>query len=526
MIEKILVANRGEIAVRIIRTCQEMGIKTATIYSDVDANSLHVQMADEAASCPSVRSYLDMDCILETAQKVGAQAIHPGYGFLSENHFFAAKCQEAGLIFIGPDARAIELMGDKARARETMMAAGVPVTPGSNGIVNSIEEALEIAGKIGYPVLVKAVAGGGGRGMRLARTPEELTGALEAAKSEANTFFSNADVYLEKFLEYCRHVEIQILADHYGQVVYLGERDCSIQRRNQKLIEEAPSPAVSPELRERMGKVAVAAARAVGYSGAGTLEFLLDKYGNFYFMEMNTRIQVEHPVTEFVCGMDLVKKQIQVASGEPLGYTQSMIKMNGWAIECRINAENPETFMPSPGEIKFFRPPGGYGIRLDTAIFNGSVVSPYYDSMVAKLIVYGQSRMEVIKRMLRALAEFEIEGVDTTLSLHQKILADPDFQRGKFTTHYIQEKMEQFKNQKITKNIAVDEEDNVRDSISPGDLTDSGQIDPEIIAVIAAAVTTYGEAGNSNYRITGINPVGKACLPWRLAGLYDLMGRL
>lgn len=519
MIEKVLVANRGEIAIRIIRTCREMGIKTVAIYSEVDTDSLHVRMADEATTFPNVRGYLDMDFIIKIAQETGAQAIHPGYGFLSENHVFAAKCQEAGLIFIGPDAKAIELMGDKARARETMMAAGVPVTPGSNGIVSSADEGLKVAGSIGYPVLIKAVAGGGGRGMRLARTAEELPGAFDGAQSEANTFFKNAEVYIEKFLEDCRHVEIQIVADNYGQVVYLGERDCSIQRRNQKLIEEAPSPAVGPELRERMGKVAVAAAQAVNYSGVGTLEFLLDKYGNFYFMEMNTRIQVEHPVTEFVYGLDLVKEQLKVASGEPLGYTQSMIKINGWAIECRINAENPETFVPSPGEIKFFRPPGGYGIRLDSAIYNGSIVSPYYDSLVAKLIGFGQTRMEAIKRMQRALAEFEIKGVETTLSLHQKILGDPDFQRGKFTTKYMQEKMDKFNTQSTGSMFAQEH----KPEFMQGEEDQS--LNPEIVAVMAAAIAAYGEAGKDSFRIVGTKPINKSCSPWRLAGLYELLGR-
>lgn len=523
MIEKVMVANRGEIAVRIIRTCQEMGIRTATIYSDADKTSKHVQMADEAINCPDVRSYTDMDMIISLTKEVGAQAVHPGYGFLSENHVFAAKCQEAGLIFIGPDAKAIELMGDKARARATMMAAGVPVTPGSNGIVNGVEDALRVAGVIGYPVLVKAVAGGGGRGMRLARTPEELPGAMESAGSEAGTFFGNAEVYLEKFLEDCRHVEIQVLADNYGQVVYLGERDCSIQRRNQKLIEETPSPAVGPDLRERMGKVAVAAAKAVNYSGVGTLEFLLDKYGNFYFMEMNTRIQVEHPVTEFVYGLDLIKEQLRVASGEPLGYNQSAIKANGWAIECRINAEHPETFMPSPGEIKLFHPPGGYGIRLDTAAHAGTIISPFYDSLIAKLIGFGQSRMEVIKRLQRALAEFEIEGVESNLSMHRKILADGDFQRGRFTTNYMVVKMDQFKKQKVSELPMITEVAAMAENPAAPD--EPGALDTELVAVIAAAVAAYGEAGGKSYRIMGIRQTNKAASPWRLAGLYDLMGR-
>ncbi|MHB1651918.1 MAG: acetyl-CoA carboxylase biotin carboxylase subunit [Desulfitobacteriaceae bacterium] len=525
MFKKILVANRGEIAVRIIRTCCEMGVKTVAIYSEVDAQSLHVHLADEAVQAPSVRGYLDMEFVLGTAIQTGAEAIHPGYGFLSENPVFAAKCAQAGVVFIGPEARAIELMGDKARARDTMVSAGVPVTPGTNGVIGSMEEALKVARQIGFPVLVKAVAGGGGRGMRLVRQEEELLSGIESARSEANSSFGNSEVYLEKFLEGCRHVEMQILADNYGEVVYLGERDCSIQRRNQKLIEESPSPAVGPELRVRIGQVAIAAAKAVNYCGAGTLEFLLDKDLNFYFMEMNTRIQVEHPVTELICGLDLIREQIRIAAGEPLGYDQAAIRFNGWAMECRINAEDPHTFMPSPGQIKFYRPPGGFGIRLDSALYPGCAVSPFYDSLIAKLIVHGQNRSEVIARMRRALEEFEIEGVKTTIPFHLRVLAHADFQSGDFDTGFIQQKMADNSSVSASKRNASEVKAIVR--VETGEPLDSpdAEIGPEVVAVISAAITAYGQSQDQEYEIMKINTSGRGCSPWRMAGLYERMGK-
>lgn len=534
LFNKILVANRGEIAVRVMRTCREMGITTVAVYSEVDAKSLHVQLADEAVRTPSVRGYSDMDFMITTALQTGAEAIHPGYGFLAENPAFVDKCAGAGLVFIGPDARAIELMGDKSRARDTMALAGVPVTPGTDGVVEDTLDALRIARRIGFPVLVKAVAGGGGRGMRLAWEEGELGVALAAARSEANSCFGNPEVYLEKYMVGCRHVEIQILADNYGEVVYLGERDCSVQRRNQKLIEESPSPAVDPPLRAEMGRVAVAAAKAVAYRGAGTLEFLLDKDHKFYFMEMNTRIQVEHPVTELVCGLDLVREQIRLAAGEPLGYSQSEICCNGWAMECRVNAEDPETFLPSPGQISFYRPPGGFGVRLDSALFSGYIVSPYYDSLIAKVLVHAQTREEAMARMKRALEEFEVHGVKTTIPFHLRVLAHPDFQKGEFDTGFIAKNMAgggpSAQNhgdirQETTGGGVGQEQDAVQGSpLKVASLP--GRIRPEVVAAISAALRVYGETKNQDYKIRGIQPTGRSCLPWRLAGLYDRMGRI
>lgn len=524
MFKKILVGNRGEIAVRIIRTCREMGIRTVAVYSEVDAKALHVQLADEAVKTPSVRGYLDMDFILAAAKETGAEAIHPGYGFLSENPVFAAKCAEDGLVFIGPDAHAIEMMGDKARARDTMIAAGVPVTPGTDGVIHSSEQALEIAGRIGFPVLVKAVAGGGGRGMRLAHTEEELLSGLESARSEAQSSFGNPEVYLEKYLQGCRHVEMQILADRFGEVVYLGERDCSIQRRNQKLIEESPSPAVNEELRQRMGQVAVAAAKAVNYQGAGTLEFLLDQEGHFYFMEMNTRIQVEHPVTELVSGLDLIKEQIRIAAGEPLGYTQSQIHLTGWAMECRVNAEDPQTFLPSPGQVSFYRPPGGFGVRLDSALYPGYVISPFYDSMIAKLIVHAQNREEVVKRMARALTEFEIQGIKTTIPFHLRVLADPDFQAGRFTTGFIQEKLSSLAS---SQSQGKDDQSAARRlEAAKAENQPVAGIAPETVAAISGALAVIGKTKGEKYQILSIRSSGRVCSPWRMAGLYERMGRV
>jgi len=442
LLKKILIANRGEIALRIIRTCKELGIKTVAVYSEADKYSLHVRFADEAVCIgpgPSKDSYLNIPRIIAAAEITNAEAIHPGYGFLAENAMFAEICESSGIKFIGPTPDAIEAMGDKALAKETMKKAGVPVIPGSDGIVETFEQAREIANEIGYPVMLKAAAGGGGKGMRLVRNDDELENAWQTARAEAEAAFGNPAVYVEKFIERPRHIEIQILADEYGNVIHLGERDCSIQRRHQKLIEESPSPIVTPELREAMGQAAVKGAKSVKYRNAGTIEFLVDKDGNFYFMEMNTRIQVEHPVTEMVYGIDIVREQIRIASGEKLGIKQKQIKPNGHAIECRINAEDPfNGFRPSPGKITALHFPGGYGVRVDSHIYQEYVVPPYYDSMIAKLIVHARNRDEAIARMLRALDEFIIEGVHTTIPFHIKILNSPQFRSGvDYDTKYI-----------------------------------------------------------------------------------------
>jgi len=442
MFKKVLIANRGEIAVRIIRACRELGISTVAVYSEADRDALHVTLADEAyciGPATSKDSYLNMTNLLSTATLVGADAIHPGYGFLSENADFAELCTACNITFIGPSPEAITKMGDKTTAKDTMKAAGVPTVPGTDGIIEDLDEALKTAAEIGYPVIVKATAGGGGKGMRVVHNEEELKRAITLAQKEAEANFGNPGVYLEKFLVEPRHVEIQVLADQDGNCIHLGERDCSIQRRYQKLIEEAPSPALTPELREKMGQAAVTAAKSVNYSGAGTVEFLLDKEGNFYFMEMNTRIQVEHPVTELITGIDLVKEQIRIAAGEKLTITQDQVKLDGWAIECRINAERPDkNFMPSPGTIEFYLPPGGMGVRVDSACYQGYSISPFYDSMVAKLIVWGKDRQEAIERMNRALKEFAIEGVHTTIPFHLKLLNHPRFQSGDFHIQFLE----------------------------------------------------------------------------------------
>ncbi|MED4784852.1 acetyl-CoA carboxylase biotin carboxylase subunit [Brevibacillus choshinensis] len=442
MFTKVLVANRGEIAVRIIRACRELGISTVAVYSEADREALHVQLADEAyciGPTASKESYLNMPRIMSIALLTKSDAIHPGYGFLAENASFAQLCQDCSITFIGPDPEAITKMGDKSEAKATMSMAKVPLVPGTEGLIDDIDEALAVATQIGYPVIVKATAGGGGRGMRLAHDEQELSKAIQQAQKEAEAAFGNAGVYLEKYVEEPRHVEIQIMGDKHGHAVYLGERDCSIQRRHQKLVEEAPSPALESELREKMGQAAVAAAKAVSYHGAGTVEFLLDKYGQFYFMEMNTRIQVEHPVTEMITGIDLIKEQISVAAGNPLSFSQDDVKINGWAIECRINAENPsKNFMPSPGKVVNYLPPGGYGVRVDSAVYPGYEISPFYDSMVAKLIVWGTDRSEAIARMRRALDEFVIEGVHTTVPFHEKLLEHPDFVSGHFATNFLE----------------------------------------------------------------------------------------
>jgi len=440
---KVLIANRGEIAVRIIRACKEMGIFTVAVFSEADRDALHVRMADEAyciGPTMSKDSYLNYTNIMSVATLTEADAIHPGYGFLAENADFAEICESCNITFIGPSPSAISKMGDKSVAKQTMKNAGVPVIPGSDGLVEDLDEAIRIAREIGYPVLIKATAGGGGKGIRIAEDEEALVRQIVSAQQEAQKAFGNAGVYLEKYLTGMKHVEVQILADKHGNVVHLGERDCSIQRRRQKLIEEAPCPILTPELRQRMGEAAVRAARAVEYSGAGTLEFLLGPDGNFYFMEMNTRIQVEHPVTEMITNIDIIKEMIRVAAGEPLSFTQEDVTFDGWSIECRINAENPDKgFLPSPGLVEYYLPPGGTGVRVDSAVYPGYTIPPHYDSMVAKLIVWGRDRQEAIDRMKRALGEFEIEGVHTTIPFHLKVLNHPKFIRGDFDIKFLDE---------------------------------------------------------------------------------------
>ena len=440
MFKKILIANRGEIACRIIWACKELDIKTVAVHSEADRDALHVRFADEAICIgppPSAQSYLNIPAIISAAELTDADAIHPGYGFLSENPYFAEVCDACNITFIGPSPQVMRTMGDKATAKQAMKAAGVPVTPGSEGLLDDEEIAIKEAERIGYPVLIKATAGGGGRGMRVARNREELIIGYQTARAEAETAFKNSGVYLEKYIERPRHIEIQVLADQHGNVVHLGERECSIQRRHQKLIEESPSPAVSYELRREMGAVAVRACQEVGYSNAGTIEFLLDEDGSFYFMEMNTRIQVEHPVTEMVTIADLVAAQIRIAAGEQLGFTQDEVMFVGHAIECRINAEDPEKFTPSPGRITTFNVPNGPGVRTDTAAYAGWFVPPHYDSMIAKLIVHSRTRERAIARMRRALEAMVVEGIKTTIPLHLKIMNDPDFIAGNFSTRFM-----------------------------------------------------------------------------------------
>ena len=439
MFKKILIANRGEIALRIIRTCKEMGIQTVAVYSTADKDSLHVRFADEAVCIgppKSVDSYLNISQILAAAEITNADAVHPGYGFLSENARFAEVCRDYNIKFIGPTPESIRSMGDKITAKENMKKAGVPIVPGSDGLLGSDEEAKAIAKDIGYPVIVKATAGGGGRGMRVIWKEEELVPAMDSARMEAAAAFGNDGLYMEKFIEEPRHIEIQVVGDQFGKACHLSERDCSIQRRHQKLIEESPSPFMTDELRNRMGEAAVQGAMAVQYEGAGTIEFLVDKYRNFYFMEMNTRIQVEHPVTEEVIDYDLIKEQIKVAAGIPISGKSYIPNMH--AIECRINAEDPyNDFRPSPGRITTLHVPGGHGVRVDTHIYSGYVIPPYYDSMIAKLITVAQTREEAIATMERALSEFVVEGIKTTIPFHQKMLKDPNFLSGNFNTQYL-----------------------------------------------------------------------------------------
>lgn len=440
---KVLIANRGEIAVRIIRACQELGISTVAVYSEADRDALHVRLADEAyciGPTMSKDSYLNFTNIMSVATLTETDAIHPGYGFLSENADFAEICESCNIAFIGPSPEAISKMGDKSVAKQTMKDAGVPVIPGSDGLIEDMEEAVRLGREIGYPLIIKATAGGGGKGIRLAENEEMLIQQITTAQQEAQNAFGNAGVYLEKYLTGMKHVEIQVLADKHGNAVHLGERDCSVQRRRQKLVEEAPCPILTPEIRQRMGEAAVRAAKAVDYAGAGTLEFLLGPDGQFYFMEMNTRIQVEHPVTEMITGIDIIKEMIRIAEGEPLSFTQEDVVIDGWSIECRINAEDPDrNFMPSAGQIQFYLPPGGFGVRVDSAAYPGYTISPHYDSMIAKLIVWAPDRTEAIERMKRALSEFAIEGIHSTIPFHLKLLEHKKFLAGDHDIKFLEE---------------------------------------------------------------------------------------
>jgi len=443
MFKRVLIANRGEIAVRVIRACRELGLETVAVYSEADKQALHVQLADEAyciGPTASKQSYLHIPSIMSVATLTGVDAIHPGYGFLAENSDFAEVCEACGITFIGPSAYAIDTMGDKAMAKETMKRAGVPTVPGSDGLIEDVEDAVRIADEIGYPVIIKATAGGGGKGIRVVYDADTLRQAVMTAQREAETAFGNSGVYLEKYIERMRHVEIQVLADRHGNVIHLGERDCSVQRRLQKLVEESPCPVLPEETRQAMGNAAVAAARAVDYVGAGTIEFIYADDGKFYFMEMNTRIQVEHPVTEWVTSVDLVREQILAAAGVPLSVAQEDIILRGHAFECRVNAEDPErNFMPSPGTITDYVPPGGIGVRVDSAAYTGYTVPPYYDSMIAKLIVWAPNREQALDRMIRALQEFRVEGVKTTIPFHLKLFKNAKFRAAEVSTRFLEE---------------------------------------------------------------------------------------
>ncbi|MGQ9897593.1 MAG: acetyl-CoA carboxylase biotin carboxylase subunit [Acidobacteriota bacterium] len=441
MLKKVLIANRGEIACRVIWACKELGLKTVAVYSQADADSMHVRFADESVCIgppPAKQSYLNIPALISAAEVTDADAIHPGYGFLSENAHFAEVCEACNITFIGPSPTTIRAMGDKATAKTTVQAVGVPVVPGSQGILDSLDGAESVVSEIGFPLMIKATAGGGGRGMRVVRSMNELRAAFQSARSEAAAAFGNPGIYLEKYIEQPRHIEIQVLADKYGNAIHFGERDCSIQRKNQKLIEESPSPVISPEIRERMGQAALNICREVKYAGVGTVEFIVDEALNFYFMEMNTRIQVEHPVTEFVAGIDLVKEQILVAAGEKMTTLQDKVVIKGHAIECRINAEDPEKFTPSPGYITFINIPSGPGVRVDTYVYSGYKVPPYYDSLIAKLIVHAPNREQAIARMKRALETFIVEGIKTTIPLHQRIIDSESFKSGNFSTRFLE----------------------------------------------------------------------------------------
>ena len=444
MLKKILIANRGEIAVRIIRACRELGIRTVAVYSEIDKNSLHKELADEAVCigpAPSNKSYLNVKAIIEAACLTGCDGIHPGYGFLSENSSFAKMCDEIGIKFIGPTYKMIELMGNKSKAKETMKKAGVPVVPGSDGLVDNVLEAIKVALRIGYPVILKASSGGGGKGIRIAYNEKELVKFYDLVRQEAKISFNDDSIYIEKFIEHPRHIEVQVIADEHGNVIHLGERDCTVQRNNQKMLEETPSGVITDKLRQKMGKITVSALKEIGYSNVGTIEYLLDKNKDFYFMEMNTRVQVEHPITETITGVDIIKEQLRIASGEKLQYKQDDIKFTGHSLEARINAENPyKNFMPCPGEIKELHIPGGNGVRIDTAIYPGYKIPPTYDSMIAKIIVHGKDRNESIAKMKSALGEFVIDGISTNIDFLYKILEDEDFISNNYDTSFIAQK--------------------------------------------------------------------------------------
>lgn len=444
MLKKILIANRGEIAVRIIRACRELGIRTVAVYSEIDKNSLHKELADEAVCigpAPSNKSYLNVKAIIEAACLTGCDGIHPGYGFLSENSSFAKMCDEIGIKFIGPTYKMIELMGNKSKAKETMKNAGVPVVPGSDGLVDNVLEAIKVALRIGYPVILKASSGGGGKGIRIAYNEKELVKFYDLVRQEAKISFNDDSIYIEKFIENPRHIEVQVMADEHGNVIHLGERDCTVQRNNQKMLEETPSGVITDKLRQKMGKITVNALKEIGYSNVGTIEYLLDKNKDFYFMEMNTRVQVEHPITETITGVDIIKEQLRIASGEKLQYKQDDIKFTGHSLEARINAENPyKNFMPCPGEIKELHIPGGNGVRIDTAIYPGYKIPPTYDSMIAKIIVHGKDRNESIAKMKSALGEFVIDGISTNIDFLYKILEDEDFIGNNYDTSFIAKK--------------------------------------------------------------------------------------
>jgi len=484
MFKKILIANRSEIAIRVMRACRELDVKTVAVYSEVDKNALFAKYADEAfpiGPAPAAQSYLNIDKIIEVAHKTGAEAIHPGYGFLSENEIFADRCEKEGIIFIGPSSHAIESVGSKIAAKKTMKAAGIPVIPGSKNGINNFDEAVKVAESIGYPVIVKASAGGGGIGMKVVRKTEELRETIESTQRVAKSSFGDATVFIEKYLEMPRHIEFQILADNYGNIIHVGDRECSIQRRHQKLIEESPSPVMTPELRERMGSDAIKAAAAINYTNAGTIEFLYSK-GEYFFLEMNTRLQVEHPITEIVTGVDLAKEQLRIASGEELSYKQSDIQQRGWAIECRLNAEDPlNNFTPAPGKLRRYRSSGGPGVRVDSGVHTGFTITPFYDSLISKLTVWGRDRNEAIARMKRALYEYIIVGVTTNIPFHKAVMNNEYFRRGELTTHFIEDH-----------NIIKEVEKIIEAEKEKGaTLASALGADEKKVAAITAAVGTY-----------------------------------
>jgi len=484
MFKKILIANRSEIAIRVMRACRELDVKTVAVYSEVDKNALFAKYADEAfpiGPAPAAQSYLNIDKIIEVAHKTGAEAIHPGYGFLSENEIFAERCEKEGIIFIGPSSHAIESVGSKIAAKKTMKAAGIPVIPGSKNGISNLDEAVKVAESIGYPVIVKASAGGGGIGMKVVRKTEELRETIESTQRVAKSSFGDATVFIEKYLEMPRHIEFQILADNYGNIIHVGDRECSIQRRHQKLIEESPSPIMTPELREHMGSDAIKAAAAINYTNAGTIEFLYSK-GDYFFLEMNTRLQVEHPITEIVTGVDLAKEQLRIASGEELSYKQSDIQQRGWAIECRLNAEDPlNNFTPAPGKLRRYRSSGGPGVRVDSGVHTGFTITPFYDSLISKLTVWGRDRNEAIARMKRALYEYIIVGVTTNIPFHKAVMNNEYFQRGELTTHFIEDH-----------NIIKEVEKIIESEKEKGaTLASALGADDKKVAAITAAVGTY-----------------------------------